>query len=118
LGWLTATQPWAESQSDSVHGSVEEHTTAVPPKQLPAMHRSLAVQALPSSQGPVLFTFVHPATASQVSSVQGFESSQGLGSPPQFALWQESPTVHPSPSSQDVPFGAPAASQAPVVGSH
>jgi hypothetical protein len=56
---------------------------------------SLTVHGLPSSQVAVLFWFLHPSTASQLSSVQGLLSLQLRAEPPPHVPEvQTSPTVH------------------------
>src|SRR4029079_11233777 len=59
------------------------------------------VQASPSEQGALLFTWTHPVPGSQESSVQGLLSSQ-LTAPPgaQAPPAQVSPEVQASPSEQ------------------
>jgi len=64
------------------------------------------VQALPSSQGAVLGVNRHPDAGSQVSSVQGFPSSQVTGfDPMQDPSWHWSVRVQADPSSQGRVFG-------------
>ncbi len=57
------------------------------------LHASPTVHGLSSLQGIAFGTFVHPAAASQESSVQGFLSSQTTGPPTQAPLTQASPAV-------------------------
>ena len=52
-----------------------------PLTQMPPLHVSLLVQALPSSQGAVLLLCVQPLVGSQESSVHGLVSSQSSGVP-------------------------------------
>src|SRR5262245_18173978 len=70
------------------------------PWQLPPAHRSLSVQALPSSQGSLLLTCVQPVEGLQPSSVQMLLSLQSTGSLTQVLFTQCSLVVHWSVSAQ------------------
>jgi hypothetical protein len=72
-----------------------------PPRQEPPEHVSAVVQAFPSSQALVLFTFLQPIAGLQESSVQPLLSSQSGGGPPTHTPpEQTSPVVHAFPSLQ------------------
>ena len=61
------------------------------------------MQAIPSSQLAWLGVWMHPATAMQLSSVQGLPSSQpvlAIAMPTQLPVEQSSKLVHALPSSQ------------------
>ncbi len=99
--FLTKTQPLTGSQASSVHGLPSLHTTALPALHSPAPHTSAWVQALLSSQGNRLATFLHPWPGSHVSVVQGLLSSQAGGMPgAQTDALQTSPLVQAFLSSQ------------------
>jgi hypothetical protein len=67
---------------------------AVPPTHAPFAQVSFVVQALPSSQDAVLFTWTQPDAGLHESSVQPFESSQlGEGPPTQAPAVQVSLVV-------------------------
>jgi hypothetical protein len=66
----------------------------------PPWHSSAPLQKTPSSQAAALLAWPQPAAGSQVSSVQGFWSSQGFAGPGlQAPPAQTSEVVQPSPSS-------------------
>ena len=68
--------PLGDMQVSVVHGLPSLHDLEAP-LQPPWKHVSLSVQLSPSSQGTLLKRYKHrPSTASQLSSVQLFESSQ------------------------------------------
>jgi hypothetical protein len=73
---LLVTQPIAGSQASRMQGlpALALHTSAVP-SQAPPRHASALVQALPSSQAALLFTWLQ-ASFWQSSVVHGFWSSQ------------------------------------------
>jgi hypothetical protein len=73
-------QPVAGSQLSSVHTFPSSQLGAAPPTHLPPEQASPVVQALPSSQGFVLFACAQPVAGSQLSVVQRLLSSQ-LGAP-------------------------------------
>jgi hypothetical protein len=72
---LTCVQPVPALQPSSVQVSPSSQSSAGPPTQVPPEQASVVVQALPSSQGCVLFTCWH-TPAWQASSVQALPSSQ------------------------------------------
>ena len=73
-----------------------------PPTQDPPEHVSAVVQALASSHGLVLFTFLQPAAGLQESSVQMLPSLQLGGAPPTHEpKAQVSLVVHAFPSSHE-----------------
>ena len=96
----TETHPVSDAQVSVVQGFPSLQSTSSPPRQRPPEHRSLLVQASPSSQRPWRGTFWGPRTGSQLSVVQGFPSSTTTREPTQFPLWHESDSVHASPSLQ------------------
>jgi hypothetical protein len=105
------TQPVAGSQLSRVQLSLSSQTMTVPP-QLPPPQTSLAVQALPSSQGTVFGVCSHPP-GPQLSSVHGLPSSQPP-TPAHAPAVHTSLVVQASPSSQGVPFGRFGLLQRPV----
>jgi len=77
------THPLAESHESVVQGLPSSQIGGAPPVQLPPLHVSPVVQALPSLHGALLFVWTHPIVAgSQESFVQGLPSSQFGGAPP------------------------------------
>ena len=99
----TKVHPVSSSQVSSVQGFESSHLGAGPPMQRVSAQVSSVVHTLPSSQTSALATKVHPASSSQVSSVQGFESSQlGAGPPMQRVSAQVSGVVHALPSSHSL----------------
>ena len=94
-------QPFLASQVSSVQTLPSLQTMSAPGMQTAAPQVSPLVQALPSSQGAVLFSVLQPPAASQVSVVHGLPSSQGLAlSGLQKPLLQMSPSVQLLKSSQ------------------
>jgi hypothetical protein len=65
-----------------VHTFPSSHIGGGPPTHAPAAQVSSVVQASPSLQALVLFTFLHPEAGSHESSVQPLPSSQFGGTPP------------------------------------
>jgi hypothetical protein len=70
------TQPAVLSQLSSVQGLPSSHAVAWPGRHWLFAHESPTVQASPSVQVEALARFTQPAVLSQLSSVQGFPSSQ------------------------------------------
>jgi hypothetical protein len=98
---LVCAQPWPGSHESSVHGLLSLQFGAGPPMQLPPPQVSFVVQALPSSQGFVLFVFTHPVAGTHASLVHGLLSLQsGAGPPLQVPPPQVSPVVQALPSLQ------------------
>ena len=107
----TFAQPVSGSQLSSVHGFSSSQTSAAPPTQAPSAQVSSTVQTSPSSQGSVFGALTQPVSESQLSSVQGFSSSQVGASPGRQApssqtstplhasSSEQSPQVPPQPSS-------------------
>lgn len=83
-----------------VHGLLSSQISGVP-KQLPLLHLSIIVQALPSLHKTLLFDDTQPTPAMQKLSVHGLPSSQFFCVPTQDPFWQESlmvqglPSLHP-----------------------
>src|SRR3990172_3473892 len=104
---LTYAHPVVGSQLSSVHTFPSSQLGAGPPTQIPPSQASPVVQASPSMQGAVLFTWTQPVAGSQLSSVHTLPSSQsGAGPPTQIPPAQASLEVQASPSLQDeVLFG-------------
>ena len=69
-------------QVSFVHGLPSSQLAAGPPTQVPPLHVSLVVHALPSLHALVLFVCTQPVDVLQVSVVQGLVSSQLGGGPP------------------------------------
>jgi hypothetical protein len=65
-----------------VHTFPSSHIGGGPPTHAPAEQVSSVVQASPSLQALVLFTFLHPKAGLHESSVQPLSSSQFGGTPP------------------------------------
>ena len=59
---FTCTQPVAGSHESFVHGFPSSQPSAGPPAQLPLLHLSLVVHALPSLQASVLFSWKQPVS--------------------------------------------------------
>ena len=109
-------QPLAMSQASVVQGLLSLHATAVLDPHTPSAQISPTVQAFPSSQALVLLVLKQPATALQLSMVQGLLSLQLLTSPGKHAPpWQVSPTVHPFASSQVAPAGKATTEHVPAT---
>ncbi len=106
---LLCTQPVLELQPSVVHKLASSQAAGLPPLQMPPLHKSPLVQALPSSQAIPLAppTCLQPTMASQKSDVQGFLSSHTVAPPP-----MQTPALHASllvqalPSLQGVPSPA------------
>jgi len=97
LPWM---HPSAVSQVSVVQMFESLQLGAAPPMQVPPLHVSLVVHALPSLQGAVFAALTQPTTALQLSSVQGLVSLQSGGAPPtQPPALQVSAVVHAFPSS-------------------
>src|SRR5438876_92372 len=98
---------------------IEGQTGGGPPTQSPPLHVSFVVQALPSSQGRVLFAWAQPVAGLQESVVQTLPSSQLVGAPPaQAPPLQASPEVQALPASQPAggrPLQIPPLHVSPVV---
>src|SRR5207244_1018879 len=75
------TQPVLGLQVSSVQTLPSSQLGARPPTHTPPPHRSLRVQAFPSSHEAVLFVWTHPVVGVQLSSVQGLPSWQFRGVP-------------------------------------
>jgi hypothetical protein len=99
---LTKAQtPVAPLQLSLVHGLPSLHDLAGPGTQAPPLQASFWVQALASSQLPVLLAKTHaPATALQLSVVQPLLSLHTLATPAHEPPLQMSVSVHRLPSSQ------------------
>jgi len=75
---LVKTHPAAGTQASVVHTLLSLHTSAAPPRQVPAEQVSLVVHGLPSLQGAVLLVCMQaPVAGLQESSVQSLPSLQG-----------------------------------------
>ena len=98
----TKTQPLAPSQLSPVHTFWSSQLVTSPGKHAPPLQKSLIVHALPSLQGPLLLTWLHPLMVStQSSTVHGFPSLQSAISRPMHTPFSHaSPTVHALPSLQ------------------
>ena len=113
------THPLAGLHESVVHTLLSSHTLPTP-WQIVLVHKSLIVQALPSSQLAPTFkcVCVHPLALLHASVVQELPSSQLIAlPPPQVPPLQVSPLVHLSPSSQ-VPPSLPLVNKQPLLGSH
>src|SRR5438093_394905 len=75
------TQPVLGLQVSSVQTLPSSQLGARPPTHTPPPHRSLRVQAFPSSHEAVLFVWTHPVVGLQLSSVQELPSLQFRGVP-------------------------------------
>src|SRR5207245_9819494 len=60
-------QPCTGLQLSAVHASLSLQLSGAPPVQVPPLHTSPVVQALPSLHGAVLFVWTHPVAESQES---------------------------------------------------
>ncbi len=98
---LVNVQPLTASQTSVVQTFLSSQTVLPPPRHLPLLQASLAVQGSPSSHGLVLGLNTQPAMGSQLSVVQELLSLQGRGAP---ATHRPPPhlsfCVHKLPSSQ------------------
>ncbi len=93
--------PTLASQPSLVQGLPSSQTLTAPGLQVLALQTSPSVQALLSLHGAVFAVVVHPALASQPSSVHGLPSLQVVALPGvQIPLEQTSPSVQMLPSSQ------------------
>jgi hypothetical protein len=88
----------AGSQVSSVQGFASSQITGPPLWHWPSPQMSPSVHKFPSLHGLSLLVNLQPMAGSQVSSVQGFASSQLTGVP----LWHW-PPPHTSPSVQALP---------------
>lgn len=87
-------QPSLESQESSVHKLPSLQLCVLPATQALLAHASPTVQTLPSSQGALFASDVHPVFVLQLSVVHEFASSQFFVTPgSQNPLLQMSPTV-------------------------
>jgi hypothetical protein len=103
LNW----QPSLASQLSAVHGLPSWQVSAGPAAQLPLAQVSPLVHRSPSLQGRALFWWLQPSLASQLSSVQGFLSSQSPAWPGTQLPWAHtSPWVHTLLSLQAAWLGA------------
>src|SRR5262249_33831370 len=98
---LTCLQPVTGSQLSVVQGLPSLQLRAVPAAHTPPWQVSAPLQTFPSLHA-VPFSrggFAQPVTGSQLSAVQGFESSQLMGGPAmQTLLWQVSAPLQTLPS--------------------
>src|SRR5262249_26559846 len=93
-------QPVAGLHESSVHGFPSSQLRAGPPTQVPPLHVSAVVQALPSSQDAVLLVCTQPVAMLQLSFVQTLPSLQlGGGPPTPVPALQASLVVQALPSS-------------------
>ena len=76
---LGCVQPKPVSHSSSVQTLLSLQLGAGPPTQMPPLHASAVVQALPSLHIALLSTFAHPEVGLQLSSVQPLLSLQLTG---------------------------------------
>jgi len=105
------------SQESVVQGLPSSQFGGAPPAQVPPLHVSPVVQALPSLHGALLFAWTHPPAGSQESFVQGLPSSQIGGAPPmQVSPLQVSPVVQAFLSSHAEPSGR-GVNEQPLTGS-
>jgi hypothetical protein len=97
----TCAQPVAGTHESVVHMlSSSQLLVPVPVTQLPALHLSPVVQALPSSQSAVLLAWAQvPSAGLQLSSVQTLSSLQLLATPTHWPAEHVSLLVHALPSS-------------------
>jgi hypothetical protein len=91
-------QPVAGSQASVVQTLPSLQSGPGPPTQAPPAQASPVVQALPSSQGALLFAWVQPVAGSHPSSVQSLASPQSMGVPAQTSFRQWSLPVQAFPS--------------------
>jgi hypothetical protein len=109
-------QPVDAPHASSVQGLLSLQFGAAPPVQVPALHLSFVVHALPSLQAARLLMCRQPPAVSQESSVHTLPSSQlTLPAPAHFPPEQTSPRVHASLSLHDAALLACAH---PVAGLH
>ena len=110
-------QPDWGSQASSVHGLLSLQPRADVEPHIPSLQASPKVQALPSSQVFDLGAKTQPCSASQLSSVQMFLSSQAVTSP-----GRQAPSLHVSLRVQISPSLQSALSSAvwvqPLAGTH
>src|SRR5262245_18947083 len=100
------TQPTAGSQTFAKHSLEAPQFLGEPPPQLPPEQLSPMVQALPSSQGPLVGACAQaPVEGSHESPVQTLPSSQLIGVPVQLPPLHASPVVQAFPSSHDPLIG-------------
>ena len=86
--------PAAGLQASLVQTSLSSQSKGLPGVQLPPLQVSPCEQALPSSQAAVLLRWLQALSASQLSEVQGFPSSQLRGlAVTQRPFWHWSPMV-------------------------
>ena len=98
---LACVQPVAGLQASFVHTLPSSQLGAAPPTQVPPLHVSLVVHALPSLHGAVLLVYTQPVAGTQVSFVQGLLSLQVSGVPGwQIPEEQVSVPSHKSASAQ------------------
>jgi hypothetical protein len=104
---LLLKQPVAGVHPSSVQTLLSLQLGAGPPTQVPPLHASFVVHALPSLHGVLLLTVTQPMDGLQLSSVQPLASSQTVG-PPGWQLPPEhtSPSVHAFASLQTSLLGA------------
>jgi hypothetical protein len=123
---LVKMQPLAGLQVSVVQPLPSLHAVGPPPTQAPPEQVSLVVQALPSLQGPLLFTCTQPVAEAHESSVHALPSLQSGGAPPtQTPPAQVSFVVQALPSLQrsvllvntQTPLGQVSVVQ-PLVSSH
>jgi hypothetical protein len=94
-------QPVPGMHESSVHGLPSSQLKPPLPAHTPPAQTSPVVQALPSSQGAVLFVWTQPVAGLQVSSVHGLLSLQPSAGPPTHTPpLQVSAVVHAFPSLQ------------------
>src|SRR5580765_4706380 len=89
-------------QTSLVQALPSSQVTTLPPVQLPPLHASPVVQALPSSHALVLFACEQPVPGSQMSSVQGLSSSHEPIAGTAGLQSQVSPAPSPSVSAWSV----------------
>lgn len=94
-------QPVPGAQPSTVHVFASSQAAGRPAVQTPPAHVSAPVQALPSSQLPSPGAWMHPVAGAQLSTVQGWPSSQSSApnathAPPLQFSWvvQASPSAH------------------------
>ena len=114
--WIQA--PVCGLQLSEVQVLVSAQGFSAPGLHVPLAQLSPTLQASPSSQGAVLNSTWHaPVEASQVSTVQGFLSSQPVTEPAwQLPFLHASPAVQALPSLHAASLGV--AAQAPLTASH
>lgn len=99
-GLCTNAQPLTGLQMSTVQALPSLHVSVLPAVQVPFLHTSFCVQALPSEQNAAFLTATQPCTGWQASVVQGLLSSQASCEPGlQVPAWvQTSPVVQAVPS--------------------